>query len=76
MILLPTERTPPHLFPFVTCLAAVIFLVLGITGLLVAWPLDREDNVRRALLIYGGFFFAVGILKLLVFWLVRRIFKR
>jgi hypothetical protein len=68
----PTERTPPQLLSFVTCLAGVIFLVLGTVGLLVAWTLDKEESVRQLLLSYGGGLFAVGGLTLVACWLVRR----
>src|SRR5688572_21493896 len=61
----PTERTPPHLWSFVTCLGGVIFLVLGTAGLLVAWSLGEEESVRQVLLSYGGVLFVVGGLTVL-----------
>jgi hypothetical protein len=72
----PTEKTPPHLLPFVVCLAGVIFLVLGGAALLAAWLLDSEDSFRDTLLIYGGFLFAIGALVSIACWMVRRFLER
>ena len=72
----PTEKTPPHLIPFVVCLAGVIFLVPGVATLLAAWTLDSEDRFRDTLLIYGGFLFAIGGLMSIACWMVRRFLKR
>jgi hypothetical protein len=72
----PTERTKPSQFSFVTCLLAVIFIVLGMAMLGVGvWARMNDESFAVTAFVIGGGSVGLGVLTLLAWYVVHRATK-
>jgi hypothetical protein len=69
----PSERTPPSQAGFVVLLLAVIFLLVGMALLGVGvWARHDDDAFAHTAFMVGGGSFALGVLILLAWRMVRK----